>query len=322
MDREVTPLDLGEDETARSKIEQALLAERLLWLDMDIGESEVGTISALLREVFEIHQLVISDVEHFNRRPKISEYGDYVQIVGYLMASRDEPLIEVHFLYCDRYLITLHRGECTPLTELAENLPPQYRKDVSPRLVTLYRVLETMTDSYFPVLSDFDDRIDQIQDAILARATTEQLGELSQMKRWLVGVRKIVTAQRDLFAKITAGAVDLPGIDEEAERYYRDLYDQQIRISDLVDSYRDLLTDCMDVYLSVVSNRLNTVMKQLTIVATFFLPLSFLSSFFGQNFSWLTDHIGGFGVFLIFGIGLEVLAGLGLLGWLRHKRWL
>lgn len=322
MDREVTPLDLGEDKAARSKIEQALLAERLLWLDVDIGESEIGPISALLREVFGIHQLVISDVEHFNRRPKISEYGDYIQIVGYLMAGQNAPLIEVHFLYHDRYLITLHRGECTPLTELTERLPPQYRKDVSPRLVTLFRVLETMTDSYFPVLSDFDDRIDQIQDAILTRATEEQLGELSQMKRWLVGVRKIVTAQRDLFARITAGAVDIPGMDEEAERYYRDLYDQQVRISDLVDSYRDLLTNCMDVYLSVVSNRLNTVMKQLTIVATFFLPLSFLSSFFGQNFSWLTDHIGSFGVFFTFGIGLEVLAGLGLLGWLRRKRWL
>jgi hypothetical protein len=103
------------------------------------------------------------------------------------------------------------------------------------------------------------------------------------MKRWLIGVRKVITPQRDLVASLVGGVAELPGMTREIERYYRDLYDHLIRISDLVDSYRDLLTGSMDAYLSTVSNRLNAIMKQLTLIATIFLPLSFLTGFFGRT---------------------------------------
>ena len=106
------------------------------------------------------------------------------------------------------------------------------------------------------------------------------------MKRLLVGMRKAVTPQRDAFARLMGGVAELPGSSEEDERYFRDVYDHLIRISDLIDSYRDLLTGAMDVYLSTVSNRLNSVMKQLTIIATIFLPLSWITGFFGQNFGF------------------------------------
>jgi magnesium transporter len=108
----------------------------------------------------------------------------------------------------------------------------------------------------------------------------------------------------------------------EKERYFRDLYDHMIRISDLVDSYRDLLSGSMDAYLSTVSNRLNAVMKQLTIIATVFLPLSFLTGFFGQNFGWMVQRLGSLYVFLILGVGTELLAA-GALFWLFWRRgWL
>ena len=128
------------------------------------------------------------------------------------------------------------------------------------------------------------------------------------MQRWLVGVRKLVSPQRDGMAAVVSGVVDLPGRDAASEPYLRDLYDHVIRISDEIDSYRDLLDNAMDAYLSMVSNRLNEVMKQLTIIATVFLPLSFLTGFFGQNFGWLVSHLGGLPVFLILGIGTELLA--------------
>jgi magnesium transporter len=109
----------------------------------------------------------------------------------------------------------------------------------------------------------------------------------------------------------------------EDERYFRDLYDHLIRISDLVDSYRDLLTGAMDTHLSTVSNRLNVVMKQLAIIATLFLPLSFLTGFFGQNFSWLVNHfLNQDWTFWAFGIGLEVAAVIGLGVLFRRRGWL
>ena len=119
---------------------------------------------------------------------------------------------------------------------------------------------------------------------------------------------------------MTAG---LPGMTAEDERYFRDLYDHLIRISDLVDSYRDLLTGAMDTHVSTVSNRLNVVMKQLAIIATLFLPLSFLTGFFGQNFSWLLNHfLNKNWAFWVFGLGLEAGAVVGLLVMFRRRGWL
>jgi magnesium transporter len=114
----------------------------------------------------------------------------------------------------------------------------------------------------------------------------------------------------------------LPGITENGLRYMRDIYDHLIHISDSVDDYRDLLSGVMDTHLSTVSNRLNVVMKQLTIIATVFLPLSFLTGFFGQNFSWLVNHIQGWWPFVLFGLGLEVVAALVLLYFFRRRGWL
>jgi magnesium transporter len=102
------------------------------------------------------------------------------------------------------------------------------------------------------------------------------------------------------------GIAQLPGLAERDERYFRDVYDHLIRISDLLDSYRDLLTSAMDVYLSTVSNRLNSVMKQLAVIATIFLPLSWLTGFFGQNFGWLVGSVGRWETFV--GVGTELLA--------------
>ena len=172
------------------------------------------------------------------------------------------------------------------------------------------------------MLDSFDNKIDDLEDAILVKPTDEQLGTLFAMKRSLIAVRKVITPQRDVFASISSGVTNLPGVDDEGQRYMRDLYDHVIRISDLVDGYRDLLSSVMDTHLSTVSNRLNVVMKQLTIIATVFLPLTFLTGFFGQNFSWLVGHIAGWWPFLIFGLGVEVVSAVALLYLFRARGWL
>jgi magnesium transporter len=132
-----------------------------------------------------------------------------------------------------------------------------------------------------------------------------------------------VAPQRDMMASINAGVTDLPGMSDNATHYFRDLYDHLIRLADLIDNYRDLLSSAMDTHLSTVSNRLNVVMKQLTIIATVFLPLSFLTGFFGQNFSymvrvWLTPTWS----FYVLGIGLELTTAVVLLFFFRKRGWL
>ena len=151
--------------------------------------------------------------------------------------------------------------------------------------------------------------------------TDAQLQEIFRMKRLLVGLRKAITPQRDMFARVMGGVADLPGLNEEDERYFRDVYDHLIRISELIDSYRDLLTSAMDVYLSTVSNRLNAVMKQLAVIATIFLPLAWLTGFFGQNFGYLVRSIGSWEAFLGIGVGTELVALTILLAFFWRRGW-
>ena len=141
------------------------------------------------------------------------------------------------------------------------------------------------------------------------------------MKRLLVGMRKAITPQRDMFASLIGGVAELPGMTQQDERYFRDIYDHLIRISDLIDTYRDLLTGSMDVFLSTTSNRLGVVTKQLAVIATVFLPLTFITGFFGQNFGWMVGHITSRPVFLGLGIGSELVALVILLAFFKRRGW-
>jgi magnesium transporter len=303
---------------SRESVLRLLKSDELLWLDLH--QPDDATLDRLT-SALGIHPLAVEDAKEFGQRPKLVDYDDFSQLVVYGVHQMGDPLVEVHCFYSERYLVTVRRDDCDAFAILRGRLGQHMIKQPS-RLVLLHHLLDTLIDGFFPVLSDFDDRIDSLQDAILAKPTEQQLSDLFTMKRWLIGVRKVVTPQRDMMATLVAGITELPGMTPDIERYYRDLYDHLIRISDLVDSYRDLLTGSMDSYLSTVSNRLNEVMKQLAIIATIFLPLSFLTGFFGQNFAWLVQHIAGAGTFIGLGLGTEVAAVVGLLWMFRRRGWL
>jgi magnesium transporter len=306
------------DEVTRPNIELALKEDRLLWLDLQADEETLR----LLREVFKLHPLAIEDAREFHQRPKIEDYDDFVSIVAYGAHGLDQPLVEVHCFFAEHYLVTVHRDDVPAVGEACHTLT---RLHTDKRLVALYRLLDALVDSMFPYLAAMDDRIDELQDQIFESPKESQLAALFALRRQLVGMRKLVTPQRDMVNAMLSGVVPIPGMTAETERYVRDLYDHLIRISDMVDSYRDLTSNSLDAYMSMVSNRLNDVMKQLTIIATVFLPLSFLTGFFGQNLGWLVSHIGSLTAFLIFGIGTELVAVAGLLilfwrrGWMGRK---
>ena len=251
-----------EDELTRPNIELALKADRLLWLDLEGTDDEVLT---LLHEVFKIHPLAVEDVREFHQRPKIEDYDDFVSIVVYGARSLGEPLTEVHCFYAERFLVSVHRDEVPAVADACHTLG---RLHTDRRLVALYRLLDALVDTMFPYLTAMDERIDELQDQIFVDPKESQLADLFALKRELVTMRKMVTPQRDMVSTMMAQVVRIPGMTAESERYVRDLYDHLIRISDMVDSYRDLLSGSMDAYMSMVSNRLNDVMKQLTIIAT------------------------------------------------------
>ena len=261
----------------------------------------------------------MEDVREFHQRPKIEDYDDFVSIVVYGARGLGEPLTEVHCFYAERFLVSVHRDEVPAVAEACHTLG---RLHTDRRLVALYRLLDALVDTMFPYLTAMDERIDELQDQIFVDPKESQLADLFELKRELVTMRKMVTPQRDMVSTMMAQVVTIPGMTAESERYVRDLYDHLIRISDMVDSYRDLLSGSLDAYMSMVSNRLNDVMKQLTIIATVFLPLSFLTGFFGQNLGWMANRIGSLTAFLVFGIGTEVLAVIALFVMFRRRGWM
>jgi magnesium transporter len=302
---------------SHDSIEELLREGGFFWLDLDHPDADDFQV---LRDVFKFHPLAIEDSEHFGQRAKIDTYDDFAFLVLYGASPDEDRLVEVHCFYSARYLVTVHRDEVPAFNEVRDRFAKLGRPiEHPPRL--LYQIVEALVDSFFPSLADFDDRIDELENAIFLKADDRQLQEIFQMKRLLVGLRKAVTPERDMFAGLVAGLDTLPGLTADDERYFRDVYDHLIRISDLIDSYRDLLTSSLDVYLSTVSNRLNSVMKQLTIIATVFLPLAWLTGFFGQNFGWMVKHIGSWETFLIFGVGTELIAFGMLLAFFKRRGW-
>jgi magnesium transporter len=302
----------------RVAIESRVASGEFFWLDLhDPSEEDF----ALLRDVFKFHPLALEDSEQFGQRPKLEDYEDFIFFVFYGAAPPpdEDRLVEVHCFYSERFLVTVRQDEapaCEALKERYSKRPAPLEKPIA----LLYRLLDGLTDSFFPALEDFDERIDRVEDEIFREPQEEQLEEVVRMKRRLNRLRRVVGPQRDLVGQLFGGIGQLPGSDPEAERYFRDVYDHLIRVADLIDSYKDLLTGAMDVYLSSVSNRLNLVVERLTVLSTILLPLIVLTGFFGQNFGWLVRNIGGIGSFLLFGVGLPLVAAALLVLYLRRQR--
>jgi magnesium transporter len=308
-------------EIDEAAIKDHLARDHFFWLDVTApDEGDVKKLS----ELFGFHPLALEDALHFGQRPKLDHYENYVFLVFYGAepgdVGDDQLLEEVQMFVSGKYLITLHRD---PLAALAEQRSRLEGQVLHSEQFLLYRVFDALTDSFFPPLAQLDDEIDELEAAILAGPTGDQLQRLFTLKRTLVAMRKVVTPQRDLFARSVDQLAELPGLELSERDYFRDVYDHLIRISDLIDSYRDLLSSTTDLYLSTVGNRQNEVMKQLAIVGTIFLPLSFITGFFGMNFAWLVNKgIVSTWSFFVLGLGSMLLTCVLLVRFFRRRGWM
>jgi magnesium transporter len=312
------------DATAAA-VEQALAGGAFFWLDLNVpGPEPDPELKDLLLDTFHFHPLAVDASDHFGQRARIDDYGDFVNVVTFGVGEDGRSVAEVHCFLTTQFIVSIHRGDCPALADVRARLATHHSAGAAPpQLVIFYLIMDGLIDSFFPVLAQFDDEIDELESAILKTPTEAQLGVIFDMKRQILAIRKVVTPQRDMIATLNAGMVSLPGMTDSGTAYFRSLYDHLIRISDMVDSYRDLLTGAMDTHLSMVNNRLNLVMKQLAIIATIFLPLSFLTGFFGQNFNWTINNWQHSGLdFVLVGVVPEVIA-IALLLWLfRRRGWL
>ncbi|MDQ3857809.1 MAG: magnesium transporter CorA family protein [Actinomycetota bacterium] len=300
-----------------TRLRHALARGDYLWLD--VGGPREADLRGV-QEAFGFHELAIEDSLTWGQRPKLEEYDDFVFLVVYGWAPDEDGLVEVHCYYSPRFLVTVHRDQAPALEDVRPRAERVLARGEDPILV-LHQVVDALVDSFAPPLERMDDRLEQIEDELLARPSDRQMQEILAMRRHLAHLRKAIAPQRDLFGGVLGGVVELPGMTREAERYFRDVYDHLFRLAEMTDAYRDLITGTIDVYLSTASNRLGAVTKQLTLIATIFLPLTFVSGFFGQNFRWMVDHIDSWPAFVGLGIGLQ-LATIGLVvAYFRRHGW-
>ncbi|HSS33388.1 MAG TPA: magnesium/cobalt transporter CorA [Solirubrobacterales bacterium] len=299
----------------REAISGLLERDEYFWLDLtDPSEAEVQAVG----EIFSFHPLALEDMRKRGQRPKLDDFGDYMFLVYYGVSEGDGSEIEleeVHAFLSGGYIVTSHAHPFPVLKEARERLSAQTPRSEQ---FVVYRVIDGLTDTFFPVLERLDERMEQLDTEIFDRTEPGQLEEITALRRKLVELRRVVTPQRDLLARGIDDILEIPGLEADSRNYFRDVYDHAIRISDQIDSYRDLLAGSRDAYLSVVSNRLNQITKQLTVVATVFLPLSFVVGFFGQNFRWLVVNIDSATSFWVLGVGSLVLSVVVLLAWFRR----
>jgi magnesium transporter len=306
------------DEVAltRSALEERL-ADGFFWLDVRRPSS---ADVKLIGETFGFHPLAVEDSLKFGQRPKLEDYDDVAFLVIFGHAPDEDGLVEVHAYSSERFVVTFRHDASPGIDELhdryeAGRAPPQSAAHL------LYRLADALVDSFFPAFAEFDDRLELIEDDLLVRPRDEHLRDIFKMRNRVARMRRILAPQRDLVGRVASGTLELPGSTDEIARYFRDVHDHLIRLNEQVDILRDAMTAAIDVYLSAASNRLTDQMKTLTVIATIFLPLTFVTGFFGQNFNWMADHVGGPGAFVVFGLGSQLVVLAALVVWFNRKGW-
>ena len=299
------------------RVKELRARDEYFWLDVDDPSED---LVHELAEQLHLNRLAVEDTIEFGQRAKLDDYDDHVLLVFYGLNAKlgaDSEPVEVHLYVSGHFVITVHRSHCPHLLE-ARRLFTDGRAPRSEEYL-VYKILDALTDSFFPVLEAMDEEIDRIEEQMLTRTTDEHRNRILQLRHVLVDLRRVVTPQRDLLQTGGDFISDVPGLEgDRATHLFRDIYDHLIRISDMIDSYRDLLSGALDLHLSVQSNRMNIVMERLTKVATVFLPLTFLTGFFGQNFGWMVDHIDSAGAFIGLGVCGNALAIAAVAVWLRR----
>jgi magnesium transporter len=309
-------------EVDRDRIEALRARDEFFWLDLEAPPAaDVDTAGALLG----LHELALEDTREFGQRPKLDRYPERVLLVYWTAHVTPNQLavqlVEVHLHISGGFLFTVRRAPCAELEELRGALS---RENAQGEEYVVYRVLDALTDALFPVVDHLETRIDALEELVLRATDRSQLGEIYRLKQEVQGVQRKVVPQRDQFGAAMEAIVALPGLTRGAREYLRDVGDHLAQVTGELHRQTDDLSALTSTYFNANQNRLNRLATRLTVLATFFLIWTLVTSFFGQNFGWLVRHIDSFEAFLIYdGVGLvlpTVLAAVYF--WRRRREWL
>lgn len=253
------------------------------WVNVD-GLGDASTIQQI-GDLFGIHPLALEDVFNIRHRPKMEEYDDKIFVTTRMAMLREQFEYEQISLFLGRnYVLTFqeYAGDCLePLRERIRHRSGLFRASGSDYLA--YAILDAIVDSYFPVLEEYGERLEALEEEILERPGQQTILMVQATKRGILSLRRSIWPQREFFNSLLRDGSSL--ITEQTRLHLRDAYDHTVRIMDFVDTYREISAGLTELYMSSVSHRMNDVMKVLTVIATIFIPLTFIAGIYGMNFN-------------------------------------
>lgn len=291
------------------------------WINVD-GIHQVDLI-AKLGEHFKLHPLILEDILNTGQRPKLEDYGDYLFIVLKMLAY-DEQRAAVHteqlsIILGKTHVLSFQEQEgdsFDPIRERIRNGKGRIRKMGADYLA--YALVDAIVDHYFVILEKIGERLEVLEEELVTDPRSETLTAVHRLKREMILLRKSVWPLRELISSLERGESEL--VRKATHVFLRDVYDHTIQVIDTIETYRDMLSGMLDLYLSTISNKMNAVMKVLTIIATIFIPLTFVAGIYGMNFEFMPElhWRWGYPVVLILMLG----CGIAMLYYFRKKNWL
>ncbi len=294
---------------------------RVCWVDID-GIHQVDILEKC-GAVFGLHPLVLEDILNTGHRPKFEEHDDFLFLVLKMLTlpegAAEIQIEQVSLIVGRNFLVSFQELERDLFDGVRERLRGnrgKIRKQGADYLA--YALIDAIVDGHFLILEKIGDDIEKLEDELLGRPSPETLHKIHNLKREMILLRKSVWPLRELIGNLQRS--ESPLIAESTGIFFRDVYDHTIQIIDTVETFRDMLSGMLDLYLSSLSNRMNEIMKVLTIIATIFIPLTFFAGVYGMNFDYLPElrWRWGYGAFW----GLSIVCALGMVRFFRGKKWL
>jgi magnesium transporter len=328
VDTKVSITIIEYDEGHYQESEKATFDECLLlqdkpgvtWIKVE-GVHAVENLQKL-GECYHLHPLVLEDILNTDQRPKIEDFDDYIYIVLRLInynQDREVTSEQISLILGRNFVISLQESDgavFAPILERLRTSKGRIRKSGADYLV--YTLMDLIVDNYFVVLEKFGEALEYLEEEVVTKPSTQTLQDIHRFKYDMIMLRKSVWPLREVIGRLERRESDL--IQEATGIYFKDVYDHTIVAIDNIETYRDILSGMLDIYLSSISNRLNEIMKVLTIIATIFMPLTFLAGVYGMNFKHMPELEWTWGYPA--SLGLMLVISLSMLIYFRKKKWL
>jgi magnesium transporter len=313
------------DEFTKASFRECLVfakeASHVTWIDIN-GYQNLKDLE-YLGECFQLHPLVLEDILNSDQRPKVEDFGDYLFIILKMLhhdANTHEVLAEqISLILGDNYVISLHESDTDIFAPVRQRLKASSGRIRKARADYLaYALIDLIVDRYFLALEELGEVVEDLEEELVTNPVPATLNKIYNLKRNTIMIRRAVWPLREVVSGLERSDSSL--IEESTVVYLRDVYDHVTIAMDSIETYRDILSGILDIYLSSISNRLNEVMKVLTIIATIFIPLTFIAGVYGMNFKYMPELEWHYGYFLTIGIMISVA--LLMLHFFKKRGWL